>query len=574
MSTVLMTLGPVTDTWAAGTSVGVWRDPHRDLRGAAPPGESLATSVVQPDGTLSFRVERGLDFVAYADGSYRRFTGALSSQGVDALADEVSELVARLPFNVMAPEYGVVADGVTDDSAALQALITAAGEGAWIHFPQGTYLVDGDLTLLEGQFVDGLGELVFADDGTAASHSLRVTADNVTIEQITLSSDASARTGVYGMVRASGCSGLKVRGVTVTGSPAAGLHLQNCTDFLLEANVISGTFADGIHMQRQCERGRVLANDISGTGDDAIGVMGYRDAGAYAACSQIVIQSNVIYDIGSGGIGRGIAVYGGRDVLVALNELEDIDACGIEVGTDISASAADATAYSKAVKVRSNQIRNAGRHASASNRTGITAAKVRGLAIDDNDVDTTGAQGIVLSGVVLEGDVTRNRVSRTTGRGIVVQQTTSTDARLLAELYTDEGETAPATAKMRVIGIVGNRVRKASDAIAVIGTSGQRIEMVSVDGNRARECSAELVDLQFVSNGSVSANIVESSGSVVGIKLDQCDGLPVLGNVVSGTTVAIQGTDFDEGLIAMNVLNGGSASVDGSSTATVGTNVA
>jgi len=53
--------------------------------------------------------------------------------------------------------YGAVGDGTTNDTAAINAAITAAGTNSSIFFPSGTYLVTSTLTMLSGQCFFGEG---------------------------------------------------------------------------------------------------------------------------------------------------------------------------------------------------------------------------------------------------------------------------------------------------------------------------------------------------------------------------------------------------------------------------------
>ena len=61
----------------------------------------------------------------------------------------------HLPFNVRA--YGAIGNGVTDDTAACQAAITAAGAGGTVFFPTGAYLLSATLNALTGQQLLGEG---------------------------------------------------------------------------------------------------------------------------------------------------------------------------------------------------------------------------------------------------------------------------------------------------------------------------------------------------------------------------------------------------------------------------------
>lgn len=70
-------------------------------------------------------------------------------------------------INVMAPQYGAVGDGVTDDTVAIQAALDA-GKGQTILIPAGTFLAGG-LTMIgssyDGTTIQCIGELKLKADG-------------------------------------------------------------------------------------------------------------------------------------------------------------------------------------------------------------------------------------------------------------------------------------------------------------------------------------------------------------------------------------------------------------------------
>lgn len=72
-----------------------------------------------------------------------------------------------VPF-VNVKHYGAVGDGVTDDTAAIQAAVTAGGENATIHYPAGTYKVASSITLTPQQHHEGAGAIIAVASGVSA----------------------------------------------------------------------------------------------------------------------------------------------------------------------------------------------------------------------------------------------------------------------------------------------------------------------------------------------------------------------------------------------------------------------
>ena len=114
--------------------------------------------------------------------------------------------VAKLVYNVQ--DYGAVGDGVTDDTAAIQAAINAAVNGAVVFLPPGTYRVTG-LVISHPLIIDGAGyghgELLNSNTGVASATLKFVEASGTAI-----TIDAIAANAAVG--------GVQLRNILLTGN--------------------------------------------------------------------------------------------------------------------------------------------------------------------------------------------------------------------------------------------------------------------------------------------------------------------------------------------------------------------
>jgi hypothetical protein len=88
--------------------------------------------------------------IASAVKSISTFTQA----GAAALARPIQD---KLRDFIDARDFGVKGDGVTDDTAALQAALTACGAGHKLRIPTGTYLLSATLNAATNQVIEGDG---------------------------------------------------------------------------------------------------------------------------------------------------------------------------------------------------------------------------------------------------------------------------------------------------------------------------------------------------------------------------------------------------------------------------------
>ena len=103
-----------------------------------------------------------------------------TQQGAGAVSRSVQN---KLEEFVSVKDFGAKGDGTTDDTAAIQAAITAAKH---VVFPEGTYLINNKLDVTQTDaYIEGLGTVEIKQT-TYPQHVFFITADNCTIRNLKL----------------------------------------------------------------------------------------------------------------------------------------------------------------------------------------------------------------------------------------------------------------------------------------------------------------------------------------------------------------------------------------------------
>ena len=101
-----------------------------------------------------------VDFYASLPASAQNMSNALNVAYVPPFpASATTNVQAKLAQTVSVMDFGAKGDGVTDDTAAIQAAVTASS-GKALYFPQGTYLVSSAITLVSNIHIYGAGQEV------------------------------------------------------------------------------------------------------------------------------------------------------------------------------------------------------------------------------------------------------------------------------------------------------------------------------------------------------------------------------------------------------------------------------
>lgn len=200
-----------------------------------------------------------VDWVAFGAFNVANATpadGSVSDQKVfsgSKLANRINSLV-----DVKDPAFGAKGDGVTDDTAAIQAAINyAASIGALLWLPQGTFIVSAAINLTSNTHIAGVGEIKLKDNCTPKpADILRCnTASNVTLSGITVNANRQNNVD-HGTPDGSGNQPQNWQGTLV-----AAIDYAYVTDFSIENVTVKECWGSGIWLT-DCENGKVQNNRI------------------------------------------------------------------------------------------------------------------------------------------------------------------------------------------------------------------------------------------------------------------------------------------------------------------------
>ncbi|WP_321795219.1 glycosyl hydrolase family 28-related protein [Burkholderia sp. BCC1988] len=241
----------------------------------------------------------------------------------------LQELV-DLPMSVR--RFGVMGDGVTDDTAALQ---TAFNAGIPLYFPPGTYLYSANLTATAS--IIGAGWDSILQCTTPQGKNSCISWSNVSNLKIHNLHFFSKNTTAYypdesaGSLNLTDCSQFEISACKLNNSSAQAVGMRSCTNGKVFGNTLLNVWHDGIHVTKASSDIIVTNNEVINGGDDAFAVVGYWNEGVRPR--RIIISHNRV--VGTK-YARGVAIVGAQEVTVTNNHIYNPMGAGIYVASELT----------------------------------------------------------------------------------------------------------------------------------------------------------------------------------------------------------------------------------------------
>lgn len=257
--------------------------------GSAAGSAALANGVLQ----LDLQVPRGLPGpgAVATDDAVKALVTAPSSTS--------TALLGLYQRGVNPAAWGVIGDGVADDTAAWNRLVSGVPAGSVVR-ADGVYRLTGTVSVPKAMTIDG-GTWRATDTGTC----LDVKASDVTIKNASIVADASASTNTTQLlIRAAGTSTamldrVRIENVTSTGGLYSAVWLEWCQDFTITGCSLSDMQYAGIMVLSgkggSITRNRVVNPKMGGTFTNAYGIAVSDSTNNVAGRSEsIVIDGNYV----------------------------------------------------------------------------------------------------------------------------------------------------------------------------------------------------------------------------------------------------------------------------------------
>jgi hypothetical protein len=352
-------VNPINVYWDAALTISA-SQPIRTLGGYPSNSGTPARLYVNSDYSIRVMNKNGSVIYSAPVATDRVSADLVSYQpaGTGAVATTVQ---AKLRETVSVKDFGAIGDGVTDDTAAIQAAINA-NYGKSLFFPKGTYVLS-DLSVT--QDIKFLGEpdsiLFYKTNGTNALISVTGTSTNFASENLTYDGNCSNQSGTVYSIRFSSAgtqsapSYITLKNNIFTNGNYADVTIGTSATFpsAVIVNIVDNTFINGVegtavndvralNISSQCNliiTGNYFGFGRTPTTYGRAGIVSFI-SGYSGAASRGNISNNIFHNIGrssaatNGTLGAIDCYAGGNDLVIDGNTLINSYGRGIQLKSD------------------------------------------------------------------------------------------------------------------------------------------------------------------------------------------------------------------------------------------------
>lgn len=270
--------GGTLTTYIAGTNTltNTWQDQALSIANTNPITlDSRGECVLWLNSTVNYKfvlknaagvTQWTVDNISGSDNGLR---DALAASGGSALVGFLQSgtgasartVQAKLRDTVSVKDFGAVGDGVTNDTAAIQAAMTATNSlgGGTLYFPVGTYLVASTITATTGVKFAGAGPNVSVIKTTSATADvIKFDAESCGVDGLGFASSITRTGGSFIYVTLNG-SNCRINNFRMTGY-YIGIYGTNSSTYWISEGLMYGPVANA--------RGIQLTGTVAGGGND------------------------------------------------------------------------------------------------------------------------------------------------------------------------------------------------------------------------------------------------------------------------------------------------------------------
>jgi hypothetical protein len=181
--------------------------------------------------------------------------------------------------------------------------------------------------------IDGNGATLAATNDLTSSVQIRANGVSVSNLNLTAPIGGQRYNGLEQQKLYVHGDGVSLSDITVTGSAAAGVLLDGASNFVLNRVTVRDSRADGIHMTRGSNNGRVNNPLTERTGDDGVAVVSYGPQFGVndPPCHNITIESPVVNGTT---FGHGVTVRGGENITYRNVHVSGTSGAGVYISTE------------------------------------------------------------------------------------------------------------------------------------------------------------------------------------------------------------------------------------------------